>query len=906
VTVQVTDKDGDAGGASFHVAVANVAPTITAAANQSSNEGDSASFDLGSFSDPGAQDNPWSVDVDWGDASAHTTFTTSSQGSLGSKNHTYADNGSYPVAVTVTDKDGDSGSAGFTIDVANVAPDVSPAADQTALEGTTKSFALGSFSDPGANDAPWSVEVDWGDGSSHTTFGTASQGSLGSKNHTYADNGSYPVTVTVADKDGDSGQASFHVTTSNVPPSVTPPTDQSASEGVSASFTLGSFSDPGADSPWAVDVDWGDHGSHTTFTQTVTGSLGSKTHTFDDNGTYTVIVKVTDKDNASGQATFQVTVANVAPTATFNAPNNVDEGSPISLSLSSPHDPSNADTAAGFTYAFDCGDGSGFGPFSTTPSANCPTTDNGVRAVGGKVKDKDGGVSTYAASVAVDNVAPTATFNAPASVNEGSNIALSLTGASDPSSADTSAGFTYAFDCGDGSGYGPFSGSNGATCPTTDNGARPVGGKIRDKDGGVRQYTATVTVKNVAPSVTGPADQSSSEGSTASFTLGSFSDPGADSPWSVDINWGDGSAHSTFTKATTGSLGSQSHAYADNGSYTVTVIVTDKDAESGQATFKADVSNVSPTVTAPANQTADEGTPKSFDLGSFSDPGADSPWAVDVNWGDGSAHSTFTMSAAGTITAQSHVYTNGPATRTVTVKVTDKDGVSDTKTFSIAVANVKPVITSAAFSSSSVTCGSNNASLSGTFDDPGAESSWTVTITWGDGSPASTLTTTTHSFSASHTYDSSGTYSATITVTDDADTSAPFTANSTNITVNYVLSPILQPINPGPPNSIFKWGSTIPVKVRVQDCNGSYPSGLDLRVTFAMLSGSTLSGEMEPVGTNQADTGNQMRFSSGNDPLYIFNLASKSLGSDASATYRIYVTITATGQRVQADIGTKP
>ena len=37
-----------------------------------------------------------------------------------------------------------------------------------------------------------------------------------------------------------------------------------------------------------------------------------------------------------------------------------------------------------------------------------------------------------------------------------------------------------------------------------------------------------------------------------------------------------------------------------------------------------------------------EGAGQSVNLGSFSDPGPDSPWAVDVDWGDGSTHTTFT------------------------------------------------------------------------------------------------------------------------------------------------------------------------------------------------------------------------------------------------------------------------
>ncbi len=41
--------------------------------------------------------------------------------------------------------------------------------------------------------------------------------------------------------------------------------------------------------------------------------------------------------------------------------------------------------------------------------------------------DKDGGVSEYNAVVTVNNVAPTATFNTPASVNEGASFVISLT-----------------------------------------------------------------------------------------------------------------------------------------------------------------------------------------------------------------------------------------------------------------------------------------------------------------------------------------------------------------------------------------------------------------------------------------------------------------------------------------------
>ena len=59
------------------VTVNNVVPSVAAPAGQSANEGENKSFNLGSFSDPGANDAPWAVTVNWGDASTNTTFNAS-------------------------------------------------------------------------------------------------------------------------------------------------------------------------------------------------------------------------------------------------------------------------------------------------------------------------------------------------------------------------------------------------------------------------------------------------------------------------------------------------------------------------------------------------------------------------------------------------------------------------------------------------------------------------------------------------------------------------------------------------------------------------------------------------------------------------------------------------------------
>jgi hypothetical protein len=95
---------------------------------------------------------------------------------------------------------------------------------------------------------------------------------------------------------------------------VTAPANQGTNQGPSASFHLGSFTDPGPDSPWAVTVDWGDGTGPTTFAVTATGSLGSQPHVYALQGTYTVTVRVTDQDGATGSTTFLVTV-NATPAA---------------------------------------------------------------------------------------------------------------------------------------------------------------------------------------------------------------------------------------------------------------------------------------------------------------------------------------------------------------------------------------------------------------------------------------------------------------------------------------------------------------------------------------------------------------------------------------------------------------
>jgi hypothetical protein len=115
--------------------------------------------------------------------------------------------------------------------------------------------------------------------------------------------------------------------------------------------------------------------------------------------TRTVGVQVTAPDGATTKTTARVDVANVPPTAAFAAPASVFATEPIELSLTGAADPSGADRAAGFKYAFDCG--RGYGPATATATASCATDAVGTQLVKGKVIDKDGGTTEYTATVSV-------------------------------------------------------------------------------------------------------------------------------------------------------------------------------------------------------------------------------------------------------------------------------------------------------------------------------------------------------------------------------------------------------------------------------------------------------------------------------------------------------------------------
>ena len=179
----------------------------------------------------------------------------------------------------------------------------------------------------------------------------------------------------------------------NAAPSVSAGGPYAVGEGSSITLTASGSDPEGGTLAYAWDLD--NNGSFETPGQSVSFSAD------DGPATPTVRVQVTDDVGQTATDQVTVTVRNVAPTATFAPPASSFAGFPFTLSLSGAHDPSTADTAAGFTYAFDCGADSGYGAFGTAATASCPTGDVGTRSVAAKIRDKNGDVTEYTGTVSV-------------------------------------------------------------------------------------------------------------------------------------------------------------------------------------------------------------------------------------------------------------------------------------------------------------------------------------------------------------------------------------------------------------------------------------------------------------------------------------------------------------------------
>ena len=397
-TLVVTDSSGLSSSDSLQVTVVNVGPTVNAGSNQNASEGQTVSLAPATFTDPGSADTHTAT-INWGDGTVEAGTVNQAANSV-SGSHSYADNGLYTVTVTVTDDDGDSDSDSFTVTVSNVAPTVNAGSNQNAVEGDAVSLPPATFTDPGSADTHTAL-IDWGDGTVEP--GTVNQAAnTVSGSHTYADNDLYTVTVTVTDDDGDSGSDNFTVLVTNAAPVVNAGSNQNAVEGDTVSLAPATFTDPGSADTHTATINWGD-GTVEAGTVNQAANTVSGSHTYADNGLYTVTVTVTDNDGGSGSDTLTVLVTNAAPVVNAGGNQAVAAQAQVCLAPATFTDAGSADT---HTALIDWGDGTvtvGTVNQAAGTVSGCHTyAGGGSYTVTVTVTDDDGGVGSDSFTVDVD------------------------------------------------------------------------------------------------------------------------------------------------------------------------------------------------------------------------------------------------------------------------------------------------------------------------------------------------------------------------------------------------------------------------------------------------------------------------------------------------------------------------
>jgi PKD domain len=214
--------------------------------------------------------------------------------------------------------------------------------------------------------------------------------------------------------------------------------------------------------------------------------------TFRDNATARVTLRVGDSSGASATDTVVATVLNVAPTARLLASSTeVPENTPFRLGAGNVKDPGEWDRQT-LTFAFDCG--SGYGAYQGSPNVTCPGGPQGTdRAVGLKVRDKDGGENEYRRTLPVVNVRPVMHFVSAGQTENAFTLAFTL---SDPGGG-ADAPYRYRVVWGDGLATSWVQAAPGAVHVTRRPyapGSYTILAYVMDADDGVRSITRHVTI----------------------------------------------------------------------------------------------------------------------------------------------------------------------------------------------------------------------------------------------------------------------------------------------------------------------------------------------------------------------------------------------------------------------------
>ncbi|MBN1998820.1 PKD domain-containing protein [candidate division KSB1 bacterium] len=397
-------------------------------------------------------------------------------------------------------------------------------------------------------------------------FGDNSSSDLQNPVHTFSDTGTYVVTLTVTDDDGDTDSVVKPVIVTNIPANLNPTADFSFT---TTALTAG-FVDKSTDSDGSI-VTW-----HWDFGDGGTSHLQHPSHTYTSAGTYNVTLTVTDDDGGETSVTKQVTVTstppNNPPTAMFSY--YIITGTAVKFTDEST-DPDGR--IIGWKWEF----GDGKSSPSTNPIHIYPS--QGTYAVKLTVTDNKGAKADITQDVVIggaDNIAPVADFDY--------NISDLTVNFTDNSSDEdgTIIGWHWSF------GDGMSSPAQNPIHVYSTDGTYSVTLTVTDNDGATDSITQDITIELPANQPPVADFTFTVSGSIIYFTDASYDPDGYVIGWRWDF--GDGY---------TSPAQNPGHYYSAPGEYTVTLTATDN--KGLQASTSQLVSIEAPEQTSGSLSTAD-------------------------------------------------------------------------------------------------------------------------------------------------------------------------------------------------------------------------------------------------------------------------------------------------------------
>ncbi|MFH1811506.1 MAG: PKD domain-containing protein [Pseudomonadota bacterium] len=816
VTVRVRDEDSwnntnqhGTGGtvATRAIMVNNVAPTEIAMLPAAGStvvisEGQSASF-VFTFTDESVDDiNHLSFVFDWGDTTGETVAGVVGANVTGRASHTFPAPASYTVTAWVRDNDwnvpshGPSVQAGpytFTVEVVNVAPVLTDVFDTGPITEGSDATVVALVDNRGADVLfhefqngglcnPAVGGVDEADFANKVVAGNPPPGgpSAVAIFH-YPDNGSTNVCVRVCDDDDLPNSCVYGFTTvtvDNVAPHFTSftatPATSTELPGGRAVVLAATATDPGADT--------------LTYAYNCGNGQLVSTCNYAQSGVYTATCTVTDDDGALDMTSVTVRITNVAPAnVSVSGPATSNEGQQVTLTVT-------ATDADALNYAFDW---LGNGLYSPAAGASASYTymNNGSYTVGVRVTDEDGAVTQASHTITVANVVPTIASVTPATQTIDEGQMATLTVAASDVGSDT---LSYEFTWGDGA--VTTQAGTVANHVYADNRVAPFTVQVVaiDSDGGrsLTNSTATVTVTNLMPSVTLATPAGISEGDTLVVNAVGT---GGDGALTYAFDWNGDAVFDTVQ-----STGGASHLYPADGTFNLTVRVTDGDGEQASVTVPVVVGNAAPVIGSVVhNPTApiDEGNAVTVQV--FATDAGNDALTYEFDWNGDNVYDTIQATSIAT-----HVY---PVEGSFSVHVRVSDGVASVVyggTITISVTNLVPIIDAVTLNSATIDEGG---SLTVNVLAHSGDGALMYEFDWnGDGAYE-----TMQPFGmATHVYPMQGTYIVGIKVTDADGTSTEYTGTDPRtVTVNNV-APVITNVTATSPVTA---GSSVTVTVTATD-----------------------------------------------------------------------------------------